>query len=839
MPLSKFFPCFQFRLEDNVNKLDYSNNIFSEGFPQVWQYERTLEELNVNSTRINNLPPQLFYCQGLRNLLASNNNLDDIPDAIGSLKQLLRLNLSRNFISNVPDTIKSCKNLTHLDLSCNALQKLPDALTYLISLQELILNETYLEYLPANFGRLVNLRILELRSNNLISLPKSMQRLSNLQRLDIGCNEFNKMPEVIGELKQLRELWFDYNQIENLPLQLGKLRELIHCEANGNRLTCFPNEIGNWRNLEVLSVSINNLTHLSFSLGMLKSLVVLKCEMNELKDLPDSISNLENLEELVISHNKLNRLPNTIGMLRKLRHLFADDNNLQTLPEEICSCSLLSVLSLSQNKISHLPVNIGHLTNLKVLNIVQNNIATLPVTILSLRNLTSLWISDNQSKPLIPLQYADISDKTQLTCFMLPQQKESRTNKCFFNHLKQTPENESILDEAAACTISKRRICFAEETTVLHTNNERHQQQLSVLKSELNNSNKDINIVSATKSPLSTHFYDNNDQIRENVHLKSVDSAKDFLMRSPTPYPKELRLMAKFVQSNHRKSLNHGKVENEVYFYEENMCADSSTLNYKNENSNISIEEDYTNVKQKQINIQNNTDVKVNTDSVNNIQEFFIADCSPKPPPYHIARCFTKKSVEDLTRYEFLRQRQVQHYQHLKANFEDNETFLPNDIVNNPEINCNYENNFLNQETDEVGDSAIYKTQKDITDRSKVLIKANQKINKDYLDTAHSSKITSNRTQTKWLFGVHRNPRVIQVNINSENGRDFEIDILPNREGIFIVSTISNSYASKLLQLSDKLLEVDGIDFTNISINEARQVLDNCGPSMSIMLSRK
>lgn len=61
MPLSKCFPCFQFRMEEVVNKLDYSNNILSEAFPQVWQHERTLEELNVTSTRVSILIAIRFF----------------------------------------------------------------------------------------------------------------------------------------------------------------------------------------------------------------------------------------------------------------------------------------------------------------------------------------------------------------------------------------------------------------------------------------------------------------------------------------------------------------------------------------------------------------------------------------------------------------------------------------------------------------------------------------------------------------------------------------------------------------------------------------------------------
>ncbi|KAM7351658.1 leucine rich repeat containing protein 7 lap1 [Cochliomyia hominivorax] len=813
MPLSKLFPCFQFRLDDNINKLDYSNNVFPEEFPQVWQYEQTLEELNVTSTRINNLPPQLFYCRGLKVLLANNNSLENLPDAVGSLRQLQKLCLNKNFISNVPDNIKSCKNLTHLDLSCNSLQKLPDAITYLISLQELILNETYLEYLPANFGRLVNLRIVELRSNNLISLPKSMQRLTNLQRLDIGCNEFTKIPEVIGELRQLQEFWFDFNQIENLPLQIGKLRELIHCEMNGNRLTCLPNEIGKWRNLEVLSISTNNLQNLPFNIGMFKLLVVLKCESNELINLPDSISNLENLEELVVSHNKLVRLPNSIGMLKKLRYLFADDNNLQILPDEICSCFLLSVLSISQNKISKLPINMGNLTNLKVLNIVQNNISTLPVTLLSLRNLASLWICDNQSKPLIPLQYTDLSKKAELTCFMLPQQK--RIQKETINNTN-TFQIEQISNEVASSSVSKRRICFAEEPSILNSNAIVDQSASSVpisLNTDYLNSNK-------TVLPINYRSFE------------QKDKSQDFLLRSPTPYPKDLRIMSKDIQSNKRNSLKH----EHLVISHDKRDENSSPLNSNERNLDCS-RENYERLQNSQANL--NKEYMGNYYDIihkGNYNGPFVEDKLPKPPPYRVARCFIKKSINDLTSYDYKRKSQEQY----NINFENNQLiFLNNnsknlEIANTCEVKYDSQNNLMLSHT----------TYDDGNSKSITIRKGIENTNKRHINVKSDIECTNtlqplNIPKTGWLFGAHRNLRVIQVNINSESNRHFEIDVLPNKEGIYVISTVSKSCASKILQPGDKILEVDGVDFTNININEARNILNTIGPSISMMLSRK
>lgn len=958
MPLSKCFPCLQFKNEEVVSKLDYSNTVLTDVFPLVWQHERTLEELYLTSTRINNLPPQLFYCQGLKILHANNNNLETIPEAVGTLRQLQQLNLNRNYISNVPDSIKSCKNLTHLDLSCNTLQRLPDAITSLISLQELLLNETYMEFLPANFGRLVNLRIVELRLNNLVSLPKSMQRLTNLQRLDIGGNEFTKMPDVVFELKQLREFWFDFNQIREIPPMAGKLRELQHFEANGNFISSLPNEISNWHNLEVISISTNDLTTFPFSIGMLKSLVTFKCESNELTELPDSISNLENLEELVISHNKVKRLPATIGLLRKLRYLFADDNDLRQLPDEICSCSNLSVLSVSRNKIAELPSNIGHLRQLKVLNIVQNHIATLPVSVFSLVNLTSLWISNNQAQPLVPLQYVDATKKTHLTCFMLPQlgskqntgSKENESDDQLYNSIRRQPHSAAAVPNN--CVSPTRRICFAEETTILNTN-----QNSPTTGTTTGKTSEPDDIVtmplpqqptpptttaSSTSYVMPSNAYGGTSQIRDNVHFVPAAQAKDFLMRSPTPYPKELRLMAKYLRRNQHKPYEEqpGNNVNEavnsaagstgqqefVQFIPSSQSTATYVTNYalhhtpREGGDHIILQTHPSSVQWQQqqqfqqinenapmpspgMTIMPNGSVYYEQNSPTTVyqqyhqpplQEYYYQPQEqqttlspshqqepiyfhsniithqmgqlaigasngnlPDPPPYHIARSFTKKTPEDLTNYEVIRQKQQQLQQnHAMESIEEHSHEVYQMIQPLTNV-ADYQNNFKTShitKQDDVGVSVSF-DQNQSVDNSKDVTKTaftdntvtkennnptdNSRTASPLLNTTPNSTRPNSKSKTPWLFGVHKNPTVKQISLKWEHERGFQIDSLPNKEGIYVVSTTPDTDASRLLCLYDKLLDVDGCDFTTISVNEARQVLDNTGNVVSIMLSRR
>lgn len=56
MPLlSKCFPCFKFKREEVIDKLDYSNTPLQDAFPEVWQHERTLEELHLSNARVSSI----------------------------------------------------------------------------------------------------------------------------------------------------------------------------------------------------------------------------------------------------------------------------------------------------------------------------------------------------------------------------------------------------------------------------------------------------------------------------------------------------------------------------------------------------------------------------------------------------------------------------------------------------------------------------------------------------------------------------------------------------------------------------------------------------------------
>lgn len=292
--------------EGAVRALDYAHCSLHDVPAEVFEHERTLEELLLNSNRLRDLPRPLFLCQELRLLSIADNDVSQLPAAIGQLPHLQLLDARRNVLHDVPADLKACKRLAIVILTGNPLVRLPEALTQLVALQvcssaasytprwrgfqyfhcwtttprlhlqELFLSDVELEFLPASVGRLSSLRVLELRDNHLNALPSSMARLKQLVRLDLGHNDFRAWPGVLGALPSLQELWVDLNDLPAVPAWVGNLTALQCLDASSNRVSAIAPEIGSCARLQDLRLSYNELSRLPYTLGRLKELVTLK-----------------------------------------------------------------------------------------------------------------------------------------------------------------------------------------------------------------------------------------------------------------------------------------------------------------------------------------------------------------------------------------------------------------------------------------------------------------------------------------------------------------------------------------------------------------------------------
>ncbi|MFT7801589.1 leucine-rich repeat-containing protein 7-like [Arapaima gigas] len=391
--------------------------------------EEVISVLDYSHCSLQQVPKEIFsFERTLEELYLDANQIEELPKQLFNCQALRKLSIPDNDLSNLPTTIASLVNLKELDISKNGIQEFPENIKGCKCLSIVEASVNPISKLPDGFTHLLNLTQLFLNDAFLEQLPpnfgKSLQKLSQLERLDLGSNEFAELPEALEHVQNLKELWMDNNSLQTLPGFIGKLKHLTYLDLSKNRLESMDVNISGCEALEDLLLSSNMLQQLPESIGMLKKLTTLKVDDNQLTSLPNTIGSLSLLEEFDCSSNELQSLPPAIGYLHNLRTFAADENFLLELPREIGSCKNVTVMSLRSNKLELLPEEIGQMTKLRVLNLSDNRLKNLPLTFAKLKDLAALWLSDNQSKALIPLQSEANPETKQrvLTNYMFPQQ---------------------------------------------------------------------------------------------------------------------------------------------------------------------------------------------------------------------------------------------------------------------------------------------------------------------------------------------------------------------------------------------------------------------------------
>lgn len=106
-----------------------------------------------------------------------------------------------------------------------------------------------------------------------------------------------------------------------------------------------------------------------------------------------------------------------------------------------------------------------------------------------------------------------------------------------------------------------------------------------------------------------------------------------------------------------------------------------------------------------------------------------------------------------------------------------------------------------------------------------------------------ASEVTGKPSKV-WMFGLHKNATVFPVTITKSPGLGFSIMGGVKRadkhdNGIYITKVNPDGPASGLLFPEDKILEVDGIDFTKLEHDDAVKILKQTGNVVNMMVSRQ
>lgn len=149
-----------------------------------------------------------------------------------------KLILRRMCLTTFPKCLFKLAHVNMLDLSCNQLNKLPENIGSLRSLTRLDLRSNKLQALPQSIGSLSQLTYLNVSNNFLTSagLPPSIGSLTSLKILNLGLNKIDSLPSTFEALQSLEELKLFYNAFVLLPEFLKVLSSLTEVDFKGNPL---------------------------------------------------------------------------------------------------------------------------------------------------------------------------------------------------------------------------------------------------------------------------------------------------------------------------------------------------------------------------------------------------------------------------------------------------------------------------------------------------------------------------------------------------------------------------------------------------------------------------
>lgn len=164
-------------------------------FPrEIFALADTLEILDLTGNALSSLPDDLHRLHKLRILFCSENQFTELPAAVGGCAALTMVGFKANQIRHVPAAALP-PQLRWLVLTDNQIEELPAALGQRPQLQKLMLAGNRLRALPDSMAQLHKLELLRIASNQLSALPDWLLSLPRLTWLAYAGNPFSEQHE--------------------------------------------------------------------------------------------------------------------------------------------------------------------------------------------------------------------------------------------------------------------------------------------------------------------------------------------------------------------------------------------------------------------------------------------------------------------------------------------------------------------------------------------------------------------------------------------------------------------------------------------------------------------
>ncbi|WP_415796766.1 leucine-rich repeat-containing protein kinase family protein [Comamonas aquatilis] len=200
-------------------------------FPSaIYQLADSLESLDLSGNQLSTLPEDFTRLKKLRILFASNNAFTELPPVLGRMPQLEMVGFKACQITEVPAQSLPPR-LRWLILTDNQIRQLPEALGQRPRLQKLMLACNQLRTLPASLAQCQRLELLRIASNQFEALPEPVLDLPQLAWLALAGNPMTQKSEQLALAEHGEKAYF----YQDLQLhELHELHELLGEGASGH-----------------------------------------------------------------------------------------------------------------------------------------------------------------------------------------------------------------------------------------------------------------------------------------------------------------------------------------------------------------------------------------------------------------------------------------------------------------------------------------------------------------------------------------------------------------------------------------------------------------------------
>lgn len=197
----------------------------------------SLEILDLSDNLLTDLPEWLTELPKLKIVFASNNRFTHLPLVLGRCEKLEMVGFKSNQIVRVSGDALP-QPLRWLILTDNQVEQLPEALGHRPRLQKLALAGNKLKALPKSFSKLINLELVRLSANQLELFPDVLLELPKLAWMAFAGNPFCERLNHVESVPSVSSTSYQLNQV------LGQGASGVISHANWvNSDDGFPKEV--------------------------------------------------------------------------------------------------------------------------------------------------------------------------------------------------------------------------------------------------------------------------------------------------------------------------------------------------------------------------------------------------------------------------------------------------------------------------------------------------------------------------------------------------------------------------------------------------------------------